>query len=154
MRLPRFRVWTLVIAVSVVALLVWGAMMGTQSHDYRRRAREYSARERGWRETAAKDRGWAQFGSRRAEYYAQLARKRRRAMWCPWMPVAPDSRAPGLDQWAVQASRAKEVASILPPGFLCPKGSDPRSVLKKPPLLSQGVNGNLILIAPVSAVQR
>jgi hypothetical protein len=28
MRLPRFSVRTLLIAVSVVALLIWGAMMG------------------------------------------------------------------------------------------------------------------------------
>jgi hypothetical protein len=83
MRLPRFRVRTLIIAVSAVALLGWGAMMGTQSYDSCRRAREYGAQERGWRETAAGDRGWAQFDSQCAEYYAQLARKHRGAMWRP-----------------------------------------------------------------------
>jgi hypothetical protein len=43
MRLPRFRVPTLMIAVGVVALLIWGAMMASQSYDYYRRAREYGA---------------------------------------------------------------------------------------------------------------
>jgi hypothetical protein len=68
--------------------------------------------------------GWAQFGSQCADYYAQLAQKYRRAMWRPWMPVAPDPHAPGFDQWKEQASWAKEVAPILPSGFLRPKVSD------------------------------
>jgi hypothetical protein len=100
MRLPRFRVRvrTLMLAVAVVALLVWGAMMGTQSYDYYRRAREYGANERGWREIAARKRGssMARFASECAEYFAPLARKYRRAMWRPWMPVAPDPPAPGV----------------------------------------------------------
>ena len=37
LRLPRLRVRTPVIAVRVVALLVWAAIMGTQSCDYFRR---------------------------------------------------------------------------------------------------------------------
>ena len=36
MRLPRFRVRTLMIAVGVVALLIWGAMMASQSYDWPR----------------------------------------------------------------------------------------------------------------------
>src|SRR5262249_14849430 len=94
MRPPRFRVRTLMVVVGVVASLVWGAMMGSRSYDYSRRAREYGASERGWREIAARDRGWARFGAQCAEYYAQLARKYRRAVWRPWMPVAPDPPAP------------------------------------------------------------
>jgi hypothetical protein len=115
MRMPRFRVRTLMLAVGVVALLVWGAMMGTRSYDYYRRARIFGEYERGWREIAARDRGWAKFGSQCAEYYAPLARKYRRAMWRPWMPVAPDPHAPGFDQWKEQESRAKEVAPDPPP---------------------------------------
>ena len=47
MRLPHFRVRTLMLAVGVVALLVWVAMMGTRSYVYYRLAREYGANERG-----------------------------------------------------------------------------------------------------------
>jgi hypothetical protein len=115
MRLPHFRVRTLMLAVGVVALLVWGAMMGTRSYVYYRLAREFSAQERGWRENAARHRWRAEFGSQCAEYYALLVRKYRRAMWRPWMPVAPDPHAPGFDQWKEQESRAKEVASDPPP---------------------------------------
>src|SRR4051794_48354 len=96
MRTLRFRVRTLMAALGVVALLIWGAMMGSQSYDYYRRAREYGANERGWREIAARGRGWVRFGSQWAEYHAQLAGKYRRAMWRPWMPVAPDPDAPGF----------------------------------------------------------
>jgi hypothetical protein len=118
MRLPRFRVRTLMLAVGVVALLVWGAMMGTRSYDYYRLARFYSSQERGWREGAARARGnpseartvEAVYGKQNADYYAPLAEKYRRAMWRPWMPVAPDPHAPGYDQWVEQERRAKEVA--------------------------------------------
>jgi hypothetical protein len=61
MRLPHFRVRTLMLAVGVVALLVWGAMMGTRSYVYFRLAREFSIQERGWRASTARDRGWAEF---------------------------------------------------------------------------------------------
>ena len=50
MRLPRFRVRTLMLAVGVVALLLWGAMMGLRSYDYYRLASYYGHQERGWRE--------------------------------------------------------------------------------------------------------
>jgi hypothetical protein len=130
MRLPRFRVRTLMIAVSVVALLVWVAMMGTQSYDYYRRARLYSIQERLWREHAQRDLGQgatrtiaARWGLQIADYYAPLARKYRRAMWRPWLPVAPDPHAPGFDQWKVQESRAKEVAPDPPPPELSPPQS-------------------------------
>jgi hypothetical protein len=123
MRLPRFRVRTLMLAVGVVALLLWGAMMGTRSYVYYRRARFYSFEERGWRESAARARGnpsrartvGAVYGPQIAEYYAPLAEKYRRATWRPWMPVAPDPHAPGFDQWKEQESRAKEVAPDPPP---------------------------------------
>ncbi len=98
MRLPHFRVRTLMLAVGVVALLLWGAKMGFRSYGYSRLAREYGTQERHWREIAARNRGWADFGSQCAEYYAQLARKYRRATWNPLMPVAPDPPAPGADK--------------------------------------------------------
>jgi hypothetical protein len=109
MRLPHFRVRTLMVVVGLVALLIWGAMMGSQSYDYYRLAREYGAQERGWRVIAARGRWDARFASECAEYFTQLARKYRRAMWRPWMPLAPDPHAPGFDQWLKQESRAKEV---------------------------------------------
>jgi hypothetical protein len=123
MRLPRFRVRTVMIAVGVVALLVWGAMMGTRSYDYYRLAREFSTQERGWREIAARNRWPADFGRQCAEYYALLVQKYRRAMWRPWMPVAPDPHAPGFDQWLEQERRAKEVAPDPPPPGLPPPQS-------------------------------
>jgi hypothetical protein len=110
MRLPHFRVRTLMIAVLVVALLLWGSMMGARSYDYYRLAREYGGRESGWREIADRpdQPGGPEFRLRCVEYFAQLTRKYRRAMWRPWMPVAPDTHAPGYDQWVEQERRAKE----------------------------------------------
>jgi hypothetical protein len=108
MRLAHFRVRTLMIAVGVVALLVWGAMMSSRSYDYYRRAREYGSRERGWREIAARGRWDARFASECTEYFGQLAGKYRRAMWRPWMAVTPDPHAPGFDLWLEQERRAKE----------------------------------------------
>jgi hypothetical protein len=114
MRFPRMTTRRLMIVVAIAALVICGAMMGSRSYDYYRLARYYGDQERGWRESAARDRGWAKFGSHSAEYYAPLVRKYRRAMWRPWMPVAPDPHAPGYDQWVEQERRAKEAASDPP----------------------------------------
>jgi hypothetical protein len=116
MRLPRFRVRTQMVIVALVALLIWGAMMGSRSYDYYRRAAEYGFNERGWRETAARRREWAQFGSQCAEYYAQLAEKYRRAMWRPWMPLAPDPHAPGWDAYQEQEQRLRSALEPVPVG--------------------------------------
>jgi hypothetical protein len=131
MRLARFRVRTLMLAVGVVALLVWGAMMGTRSYVYYRRAMFCSFEERGWRESAARASGdpsrardiEAVYSQQNAEYYAPLAAKYRRAMWRPWMPVAPDPHAPGYDQWVEQERRAKELATDPPPPEFPPSQS-------------------------------
>src|SRR5258708_3110223 len=118
MRRPRLTIRSMMIAVGVVALLIWGATMTSQSYDYYRRPREYGANEGGWRQIAARHRGKAEFDSqfelRCVEYFAQLAGKYRRAMWRPWMPVAPDPHAPGFDQWLEQERRAKAVATDPP----------------------------------------
>ena len=111
MRLPSFRVRTLMVVVGVVALLIWGGMLGSQSYDYYRRAREYGAHEYGWRMIAAQGRWDAKHASECAEYYTQLARKYRRAMWRPWMSLAPDPHAPGYDLWVEQERRKKEDAA-------------------------------------------
>jgi hypothetical protein len=103
------------LAVGVTALLVWGAMMGARSYDYSRRAREYDAQERGWRQSAARGRLSVEFSVQCADYFAALSRKYRRAMWRPWLPVAPDPHAPGFDLWMEQERRAKAVAPEPPP---------------------------------------
>ena len=117
-------------AVGVAALLLWGAMMGLRSYDYYRLASYYGDQELGWREIYVRDRGnpaparsiGVIYGPQVAEYYAPLARKYRRAMWRPWMPVAPDPHAPGYDQWLEQERRAKAVAADpSPPGHPPPK---------------------------------
>jgi hypothetical protein len=110
MRLPRFRVRTLLMLVAAVAVLIWGSIMGVRSYGLYRLAKEYGSNERGWREIAARGRQDAKFASECAGYFAMLTRKYRRAMWRPWMPVAPDPHAPGYDQWVEQERRAKEVA--------------------------------------------
>jgi hypothetical protein len=89
---------------------VWGAMMGTQAYDYYRRASGYALEERVWRESTARGDWPVEVGSQRADYFAQLSRKYRRAMWRPWLPVAPDPHAPGFDEWYEQEHRAKQVA--------------------------------------------
>lgn len=115
MRRPNFRVRTLMAAVVVAALLLWGATMGARSFRSYRLAREYEENERGWREIAARGRWDVNFAEECAEYYAPLARKHRRAMWRPWLPVAPDPHAPGYDLWVERERRAKEVAAGVPP---------------------------------------
>jgi hypothetical protein len=129
-RLPRFRVRTLVNAVGLVALLFWGAMMGTRSyHDYQR-AKFYSNEERQWRDNARRDLEQgntrtiaATWGLQIADYYGLPARKYRCAMWCPWLPVDSDAHAPGFDQWMEQERRAKEAASgAFPRGLPPPQG--------------------------------
>jgi hypothetical protein len=103
MRLPRFRVRTLMLLVAAVALLGWGAMMGVRSYVYFRLARDYGRYERDWREMAVRDQAdpsrrarsiAVKWGPQIADFYAPLARKYRRAMWRPWIPVAPDPPAP------------------------------------------------------------
>lgn len=125
MRLPSFRVRTLMIAVSVVALLVWGAMMGWRSYNYYTLARGYGAQEYGWRSIAGRDRWDAKFATECTEYFAQLTRKYRRAMWRPWLPVAPDPHAPGYDLWVEQLERENRAKAAVfdppPPGFPPPQ---------------------------------
>jgi hypothetical protein len=123
MRTMRFRVRTLMAAVGVVALLIWGAMMGLRSYVYYRRASTYNLEERVWRASTARGDWRPEVGSECADYFAQLAEKYRRAMWRPWMPVAPDPHAPGYDQWIEQERRAKRVAPDPPPPGLPPPRS-------------------------------
>jgi hypothetical protein len=129
MRLPNFRVRTLMIAVGLAALLIWVAMMAIRSYGYYRRATEFGAQERGWREIAARNDPpeWSQFHSDCVQYFTQLSAKYRHAMWRPWLPVAPDPHAPGYDQWLEQERRAKRVAPNLPPPSTPARGRAPGS---------------------------
>jgi hypothetical protein len=118
----RFRVRTLMAAVGVVALLVWGAMMGLRSYDFYRRATFFASQEYVWRESATRNRFGSDFSSECALYFAQLTRKYRRAMWRPWMPVGPDPHAPGYDEWTEQKPWRKRSPPFLPhAGFLRPQ---------------------------------
>jgi hypothetical protein len=94
MRLPRLRVRTYMLLVGVVALLVWGTMLGVRWYTYYRLASIYSFQERSWRENAQRDISQgntrtieARWGLQTAGYYAGLVRKYRRAMWRPWISV-------------------------------------------------------------------
>jgi hypothetical protein len=94
MRLPRLRVRTYMLLVGVVALLVWGTMLGVRWYTYYRLARIYSFQERSWRENAQRDLSQgntrtieARWGLQTADYYAGLVRKYRRAMWRPWISI-------------------------------------------------------------------
>jgi hypothetical protein len=116
MRLPRFRVRTLLVLVAAVAVLIWGSLTGLRSYGYYRRASFFASQEYGWRQIAARGRSDVNFASECAEYFARLTRKYRRATWRPWMPVAPDPHAPGYDQWLEQERQAKAAAEHSVPG--------------------------------------
>jgi hypothetical protein len=122
------------IIVGVVALLIWGGMLGFQSFDYYRRAKQYGEQARGWREIASRGRWDTKFASECAEYFTLLTRKYRRAMWHPWMPVAPDPHAPGYDRWEEQERRAKKASARAIPGGVPP----PRFAAKRRPFNGGG----------------
>jgi hypothetical protein len=125
MRMRRFRVRTLMAAVSVVALLIWGGMMGSRSYAYYRRVTFFASQEHAWRASVARDRSLAPSCLECAEYFARLTRKYRRAMWYPWMSVAPDPHAPGYDQWVDEKPWRKKAPPFLPhPDFVRPRVSD------------------------------
>jgi hypothetical protein len=94
LRLPRLRVRTYMLLVGIVALLVWGTMIGVRWYVYYRLARIYSFQERVCRENAQRDLRQgntrtieARWGLQTADYYSRLVRKYRRAMWRPWISV-------------------------------------------------------------------
>jgi hypothetical protein len=77
-------------AVGLVAVLVWAAMMGFRSFVHYSLANRYGFLERGWRKEAAEGHLRRADCQECAEFFAQMAEKHRRAMWRPWLPVAPD----------------------------------------------------------------
>jgi hypothetical protein len=98
MRRPRIRLRTLMLAIALVTLLLWGAMTGARAYSYYRLATEYTYLERINREMAIQGRKDpatrrtidAIYGPNIAKHYAVLARKYRRAMWRPWIAIAPE----------------------------------------------------------------
>jgi hypothetical protein len=97
MKLPRFRVRTLLIAVAVVAVLVWSAKVGLRSHDYHRRATEYAKYETRMEEHRRQEPRLGQMETQSADYYARLARNSREAMVRPWMRPTRDLPAPKFE---------------------------------------------------------
>jgi hypothetical protein len=94
MRLPRLRVRTYMLLVGVVAVLLWGTMIGVRWYVYYRHATIYSFQERAWRENALRDLRQgntrtiaARSGLQIADHYGRLVRKYRRAMWRPWISI-------------------------------------------------------------------
>ena len=113
MRLPRFRLRTLLVAVAVAAAAMEAVLMLQRAAAYRRLAERYAERERMHRDSAAlataeaedlAERGSADGASlwrdraddnaAKAARSAELSRKYRRAAARPWLPVAPDPPPP------------------------------------------------------------
>jgi hypothetical protein len=99
MRLPRFRLRTLMIAVAVAAVATGGEVMRRRSVHSRKQARYYAdlvriapmfhlsremPPEQAWRYRQAQIRWWQ-----------QMARKYERAARYPFLSVAPDPPPPG-----------------------------------------------------------
>jgi hypothetical protein len=101
-------------AVGLVAALVWVAMMGLRSYIYHRLASNYSLAERVWRESTARGDWRPEVGSECADYCALLAGKYRRAMWRPWVPIAPDPPAPGAEAYLEQERRKADRSHAAP----------------------------------------
>src|SRR4051812_30675658 len=97
MRLPRFRLRTLMIAVAVAGVAMYGARLRSRSHIYAERAECFEFFEdlygcgNFWAEMNPEQRRSA---LRMAEITRAMGRKYRRAARYPWLPVAPDPPPP------------------------------------------------------------
>ncbi len=111
MRMARFRVRTLMMAVALAALLVWAAMMVPRSLDYRRRSAEYGKQGRAWARFADEGDFPRKFCLECAAYFEVLEAKYRRSAWRPWEAVAPDHDAPGVAAYREQQRRAARAAA-------------------------------------------
>lgn len=103
MRLPRFRVRTLMAAVAVVGMLLGGSNEIVRTLKWRRldcqlRAIDQSVAESYYRGTLWSCRGPSVPppvpDARKAAFHATLRRKYEWAARYPWLPVAPDPSAP------------------------------------------------------------
>jgi hypothetical protein len=105
-------------AAGLVAVLIWAAMMGFRSYVHYSLANRYSFQEGGWRKEAAGGRIRREDCLASADFSAQMAGKHRRAMWRPWVPVAPDPLyyfPPGARAYLRQ-QLARDPFYHLPPG--------------------------------------
>jgi hypothetical protein len=85
--------------------LVAAAMMGLRSYVCYRLASHYSLEVCVWRKSTARGDWRPEIGAACIDYFAQLAGKYRRAMWRPWLPIAPDPPAPGAEAYLEQERR-------------------------------------------------
>ena len=102
MRLPRFRVRTLMLAVGVVALLIWGAMLGTRSYVYYRLARTYGTYE----PMAGNGRQGSRESYAYAEHSGEMGSADCRILRAVGTEVSPSYAAP-LDACRTRSSRAR-----------------------------------------------
>ena len=100
MRLPSFRVRTLMVMVVAVALLVWGSMMGSRSYEYYGRARMFAEQEQGWREIAARKKVGLEIrlGMQLNISKGLTAEISPGNVDDPWLVVEPDPWAPGAEE--------------------------------------------------------
>src|SRR4051812_39209108 len=113
MRLPKFRVRTLMVALvaawswMVVAKMLWGPELEQRRVEYRTRAEDHADLARNYAELVASystpvaRRGGCVWPPRTlaevrlsAAYHARLKTKYERAARFPWLPVAPDPPPP------------------------------------------------------------
>ena len=102
MKLPRvrFTVRRMMVAVCVLAVALFTAVMLRRSYEYRERALENADAEELSLSYADEGRGEngdpqrVARGEQMAAYHRALRIKYERARWYPWLPVAPDPPEP------------------------------------------------------------
>jgi len=97
MRLPRMTTRRWMIAVAVVALILWMASLLLLSARYRKRAGQYELELMGATPILMGPRERHRIvrpPSAHLLWAREMANKYRRASWCPWLPVEPDSPPP------------------------------------------------------------
>jgi hypothetical protein len=106
MRAPHFRVRTMMIAIVVLALLLWGGMLATRSITYSfwasgvaqkrdaYRADIQALERRAGKGLTARDAELLAYGRRMVQYLDRQHARYERAVHHPWLPVEPDPPVP------------------------------------------------------------
>ena len=94
MRFPRFRLWTLMIAVAATALLPFGVVMFQRAHEYRRAAVRAGIKTRMFEMGPNASPAAIRKNRERAVYYTKLKEKYDREASRPWRHLPPDSPPP------------------------------------------------------------
>lgn len=109
MWMPRFRIWTMMVAVVVLALALAASKLARTASERSQVADRYAHQANLYRKSAAEDEKGLSTAtedtrqakvnslgrfSRKAAYYSTLEAHYRRAARYPWLPVAPDPPAP------------------------------------------------------------